>query len=539
MKYRSTEIDTSTRLDKVIGTGTQRPRRRLKHRAQANAQAERPAATRTVQPSCAKSANIFRNTSRGTYKSRARYTKWLENKGWRGTEADNRVPPRGTVGEPRHIRSMNANLVSSHARNKPAESKPFDRPRGTATLQKQNTSEEKQCKRGKRSNEARMRRIEQRKKRRIASRRFYRILLETIPGDEWRPARSTHRDTRASKAGGIDENKAWGRAQWKKDLHSQNEPVKYDDETRASAPRWEYAKELKVASSNVRGMREITKREQVITYTKKSSIDLWCLQETKTPSSSIEQRDKYIFVSPTSETGGTDHHGAGFCYNRGIEKYRNRYIQHSSHLAEMEINMHGNPLVIITAYMPHGASAEIERLAAWEEMSNRIRDITHNKNVVVLGDFSAALHARKEGEEECLGPQVWGKGLAFLREKEGLLPEHMNRNILIELFREHEMRCMNTYFEKTSKQKATYRHMWATGLQGPWNTDRYSELDLCLVFRRWANSIGNVEPDNLTNVNTDHLALRFKIKQKLKALAKAEHGKELRGAKSEGEQQTR
>ena len=94
------------------------------------------------------------------------------------------------------------------------------------------------------------------------------------------------------------------------------------------------------------------------------------------------------------------------------------------------------------------------------------------------------------------------------------------------------------FFEKPNKKKATYRHMWATGMQGPWGTDIYSELGLCLVYRRCANSIGNVESDNLTNVNTDHLALKVKIKQKLKALAKAEHGKELRGAKSEGEQQT-
>ena len=100
------------------------------------------------------------------------------------------------------------------------------------------------------------------------------------------------------------------------------------------------------------------------------------------------------------------------------------------------------------------------------------------------------------------------------------------------------MRCMNTYFEKPSKKKATYRHMWTTGMQGPWNTDRYSEPDECLVFGRWANSIRNVESDSLTNVNSDHLALRIKMKQKLKALAEAEHGKELRGAKSEGEQQT-
>ena len=97
---------------------------------------------------------------------------------------------------------------------------------------------------------------------------------------------------------------------------------------------------------------------------------------------------------------------------------------------------------------------------------------------------------------------------------------------------------MNTYSEKPNNKKTTYRHMWATGMRGPWDTDRYSELDLCLVYRRWANSIGNVESDNLTNVNTDHLALKVKIKQQLKALAKAEHGKELRGAKSEGEQQT-
>ena len=60
-------------------------------------------------------------------------------------------------------------------------------------------------------------------------------------------------------------------------------------------------------------------------------------------------------------------------------KNTDHYIQHSSHLAEIEINMHGNPLVILTAYMPHDASAEIKRLAAWEEMSNRIRNVTQQK----------------------------------------------------------------------------------------------------------------------------------------------------------------
>ena len=82
------------------------------------------------------------------------------------TTAVNRVPPRGTVGEPRHIRSTNANLVSNRTKNKPAESKPSERPRDTVIYHEWDTSGEKRYKRGKISNEAKMRRIEQRKQNR-------------------------------------------------------------------------------------------------------------------------------------------------------------------------------------------------------------------------------------------------------------------------------------------------------------------------------------------------------------------------------------
>ena len=170
------------------------------------------------------------NSNIGTYnKNRTRYNRWLENKGWWGTTADNRVPPRGTVGEPRHISSMNAVLVSNHARNKSAESKPFDRPRDSVLLQDQSISEKKQSRRGNISNEARLRRIEQRKHKIIESRRFYRTFMEPIPREEWRLARPTHRDSRALKAGGTDKTETWGSKHWNKNWYSQNEPVKYYD----------------------------------------------------------------------------------------------------------------------------------------------------------------------------------------------------------------------------------------------------------------------------------------------------------------------
>ena len=60
-------------------------------------------------------------------------------------------------------------------------------------------------------------------------------------------------------------------------------------------------------------------------------IELLCLQTTKIPSPSVEQRSIYGFVFASSAEGVTDHHEAGFCYNRRIEKYRDHYIQHTSH----------------------------------------------------------------------------------------------------------------------------------------------------------------------------------------------------------------
>ena len=51
-------------------------------------------------------------------------------------------------------------------------------------------------------------------------------------------------------------------------------------------------------------MKEISKREQTVIYMKKNNIDLLCLQETKIPSSSIEQRSNYVFVFSSSVERG-------------------------------------------------------------------------------------------------------------------------------------------------------------------------------------------------------------------------------------------
>ena len=103
-----------------------------------------------------------KNNRRCCNKNRARYNSWVNNKGWWGTTADNRMPPRGAVGEPRRTPSTNTNWFSNRAEEESAVSKSSERPRdpeGTIT----NTTSMKNCnKRGFRSKESRLRRIENR-----------------------------------------------------------------------------------------------------------------------------------------------------------------------------------------------------------------------------------------------------------------------------------------------------------------------------------------------------------------------------------------
>ena len=104
-----------------------------------------------------------KNKNRTYNKNRIRYERGMNNKGWWGTTADNRMPPRGAVGEPRRTPSTNTNWFSNRAKEESAVSKSSERPRdleGTIA----DIASIKSCNnRGFRSNESRLRRIENRK----------------------------------------------------------------------------------------------------------------------------------------------------------------------------------------------------------------------------------------------------------------------------------------------------------------------------------------------------------------------------------------
>ena len=105
-------------MHRRASTSTSTERAGHRNRPPLRLPAERSLA-RSPQRSAYKTSSIKYN------RNRARYDRWLTNKGWRGTIADNRVPPRGAVGEPWHSLSPNTNMVNNRTREMPAASKPL------------------------------------------------------------------------------------------------------------------------------------------------------------------------------------------------------------------------------------------------------------------------------------------------------------------------------------------------------------------------------------------------------------------------------
>ena len=71
-----------------------------------------------------------------------------------------------------------------------------------------------------------------------------------------------------------------------------------------------------------------------------------------------------------------------------MEKYRNNYKQIDNHTLTIEINMHGNPMITASIYMPHDQTPDIPRQQAWELLDETIAQTPIAKNLILLGDLN-------------------------------------------------------------------------------------------------------------------------------------------------------
>ena len=198
-----------------------------------------------------------------------------------------------------------------------------------------------------------------------------------------------------------------------------------------------------------------------------------CIQETKFSNSTVEQRKGHTFVFSSDSNNKREHHGVGICYNNEIQQFRNNYTQICSHIMTIETNVHGNPMVIASTYIPHDQTPDIPRQHAWDFLDETIKQPPISKNLILFGDLNTSLHARKEGEEDYIGEHIFGKGTPFLTLKETYIPAWKidNREMLANLIRTHDLIVKNTFPNTLTKYSATYRRI-GMHIGPPWTPDR-------------------------------------------------------------------
>ena len=161
--------------------------------------------------------------------------------------------------------------------------------------------------------------------------------------------------------------------------------------------------------------------------------------------------------------------------------------------------------------------------------------------MIIVGDFNPALHTRKRGEEDILGPNIYGKGAEHLRRIGDRMADETrnNRMYLLDFLRTAGAIHANTFFLKPWGQ-IIWKPPATQGFAPPWNPERFTELDLdiCTVRNRWTNTATNVQSDIRTNVDCDHTASHVNVRQELKKLEEDTLDNSLKGIKLIGKTKT-
>ena len=77
---------------------------------------------------------------------------------------------------------------------------------------------------------------------------------------------------------------------------------------------------------------------------------------------------------------------------------------------EVVLNIAGAPTHIFSIYAPHqGSTVDDLRRPFWDKLAQVLHTQPKTHMKILLGDFNVRLEARMQGEEEILGPHVFGR----------------------------------------------------------------------------------------------------------------------------------
>ena len=156
--------------------------------------------------------------------------------------------------------------------------------------------------------------------------------------------------------------------------------------------RLPYAYKLKIVSLNARSLLKPTMHQQIITYMKEHRIQVLCLQETKSRTTTQYLVDNFTFM--TASTAGSqqqEHAGVGFVLSPDARSALLRTTCIHSRLATITLLLASGEVTIVNTRVPHSGRPEEERQARFDELQQLVERVQNKRPFIVIGDMNSRL----------------------------------------------------------------------------------------------------------------------------------------------------
>lgn len=179
----------------------------------------------------------------------------------------------------------------------------------------------------------------------------------------------------------------------------------------------------------------------------------------------------------------------------------------------------GGPITIVNHHTPNAGKSKTERHAFFAALNKLLKSFNKYDMLVLIGDSNLRLECRMEGEENFLGPYVYGSGLDYLTTR---LTQHAatvdQRLKWMDILSEHELVEMNSCFNKPSQEQITFREV-GTYEGDALTPDLWNTLDHVFVNRRWKAAVHDVYSNMQVPMKSSHYPLFVRL---YKAIQKCE-----------------
>ena len=255
---------------------------------------------------------------------------------------------------------------------------------------------------------------------------------------------------------------------------------------------------LKIATWNVRSLKQSGKLENIIQEMERMEIDVMGISETfykedfKRRVALPDSENNYMLINAGSED---NRKGVAFIYKGKLEKSYESHQCMSNRVILLKLKTKPRKTTFIQVYAPTEDADITTKQEFYEDLRNTVRqNWKHGERLVVKGDFNSKVGEGREGN--IVGPY-------------GLGERNENGEMLVDFCREFGLVVTNTWNEQREEE----RHTWISP-----DGRTKNQIDYILIDKRYRNSVTKSKARPEADCGSDHNPVVADVETKLKKI---------------------